>query len=269
MRMSEFRIDGACSLHYTVDDFTDPWRPRETVLFVHGLAESGEAFRPFVPHFSRHYRVVRLDLRGHGRSTPTPADFPWRLETVLDDLDRFCEFLAAGPVHLVAAKIAGTFGLAFAARHPGRLRTLAVLGSPASTLDVKTQPSRWIEQIRRDGVRSWARSTQRARMGSAMPETEIEWWSDEMGRTAASTMEGFMRLAVTLDVRAELKDIRCPTLVLTTSQSGIAPVEETRAWQAQIARSELQVIDADSYHVAASHADETAARVLRFIRGSG
>ena len=33
------RPDG-CNLFYTIDDFTDPWREPETVLFVHGLAES-------------------------------------------------------------------------------------------------------------------------------------------------------------------------------------------------------------------------------------
>lgn len=264
--MPSVKLDSNCELYFTVDDFTDPWKTNETVLFVHGLAESGEVFRPFVPYFARHYRVVRLDLRGYGRSTPMPADFPWRLETIVDDLDLFCRHLGAGPVHLVAAKIAGTFALAFAARKPERLRTLTVLGSPASTVNVKTQPSAWIGQIKTHGVRAWARATQRSRMGSAMSDTAIEWWSDEMGRTAPSTLEGFMRLAVSLDVRNEVKEIRCPTLVLTTSDSGIASVAETRAWQVQIPHSELQVIEADSYHVAASHPDETAIRVLEFIR---
>ncbi|MFN7192256.1 MAG: alpha/beta fold hydrolase, partial [Rhodospirillales bacterium] len=43
-----------------------PLRAKRTVLCVHGLAESGEAWRGWVPHFARHYRVVRLDLRGFG-----------------------------------------------------------------------------------------------------------------------------------------------------------------------------------------------------------
>ena len=55
------RPDG-CKLFYIIDDFTDAWRPAPTVLFVHGLAESTEAWRAWVPHFARRYRVVRLDL---------------------------------------------------------------------------------------------------------------------------------------------------------------------------------------------------------------
>jgi len=44
--MDEFlqRPDG-CRLFYRIDDYTDPWRTPPTILFVHGLAESGEAWR--------------------------------------------------------------------------------------------------------------------------------------------------------------------------------------------------------------------------------
>ena len=52
--------DGA-ELFYTVDDFTDPWRGADTVVLLHGNAESGEAWRAWVPHLARHYRVVRVD----------------------------------------------------------------------------------------------------------------------------------------------------------------------------------------------------------------
>jgi pimeloyl-ACP methyl ester carboxylesterase len=65
------RPDG-CRIFYTLDDCTDPWRQAQTILFVHGLAESGEAWRGWVPYFTRRYRVARIDLRGFGRSTPCP-----------------------------------------------------------------------------------------------------------------------------------------------------------------------------------------------------
>ena len=63
-------------LHYVVDDFTDPWKPAKTVLFMHGFGESTEVWRAWVPHLSRHYRVLRYDTRGFGRSTPMAANHP-------------------------------------------------------------------------------------------------------------------------------------------------------------------------------------------------
>ena len=57
-----------CTLFYQLDDFTDPWTSADTVLFVHGFTENSEAWRAWVPHFARRYRVVRIDQRGFGQS---------------------------------------------------------------------------------------------------------------------------------------------------------------------------------------------------------
>ena len=72
-------------LHYLVDDFTDPWRPSETILLLHGNAESGAAWYGWVPSLARRFRVVRPDMRGFGQSTPMPRDFPWTLDVVIGD----------------------------------------------------------------------------------------------------------------------------------------------------------------------------------------
>jgi pimeloyl-ACP methyl ester carboxylesterase len=90
-----------------------------------------------------------------------------------------------------------------------------------------------------------------------------------MGRTAVSTQIGFMRTIACADIRADLPLIRCPTLVVTTDGSGLASVEATRAWQQQIANSELLVLPGSSYHVAASHAERCVAATLDFIARNG
>ena len=86
-----------------------------------------------------------------------------------------------------------------------------------------------------------------------------------MGRTAVSTQIGFMKTIACADIRADLPRIRCPTFVITTDDSGLASVDETRVWQQQIPNSSLLVLPGDSYHVAASHAERCAAATLDFI----
>ena len=63
--------------------------------------------------------------------------------------------------------------------------------------------------------------------------------------------------------------ITTPTLVITTEQSGLGSVAETRAWQQQIPGSQLVVLEGNSYHVAATHADQAAAATLNFLRRRG
>src|SRR4029079_5922339 len=69
-------------MHYEGDDFTAPWTNPETILMLHGNCESGAAWYGWVPHLAPHYRLVRPDMRGFGRSTPMPRDFPWTLDTL-------------------------------------------------------------------------------------------------------------------------------------------------------------------------------------------
>jgi 3-oxoadipate enol-lactonase len=252
-------------VHYTLDDFTDPWSPAPTVLILHGLAESGEAFRAFVPALSRHARVVRMDLRGYGASPAMPADHPWRFDNLVADVVALIGALGVGKVHLVGGKIGGTIALAVAARHPALVGRVAALGAPASLRDLATRTPGWRAQIAAEGVLAWVRATNAGRMGSRMTPAQLEWWAQLMGRTAASTLEGFLQMVPNVDVTPEVARIAAPTLVVTTTGSGLGSVEVVRAWQERIAGSRLVVLDNDSYHVAASDPDETAALVRDFL----
>ena len=128
--MPTFQPTSDLTMHYEVDDFTDPWRKPETVLLLHGNAESGAAWYGWVPHLSRHYRVVRPDMRGFGASTPMPRDFRWTLDRLIEDFTSLMNGLDCRRFHLVGAKIGGTIARAFAARRPDRVATLTVVGTP-------------------------------------------------------------------------------------------------------------------------------------------
>ena len=65
----------------------------------------------------------------------------------------------------------------------------------------------------------------------------FEWWTKFMGRTAVSTQLGFMGTIACADIRADLPRITCPTLVITTEESGLGTVADTRAWQEQTSSS--------------------------------
>ena len=83
--MARLRIDSDLLLHYTVDDFTDPWTDAQAILLLHGLGESGAVWFGWVPHLARELKVVRPDMRGFGESTPMPKGFPWSVDLLIGD----------------------------------------------------------------------------------------------------------------------------------------------------------------------------------------
>jgi 3-oxoadipate enol-lactonase len=268
--MPTFRPTPDLEMHYQVDDFTDPWRASETILLLHGNAESGAAWYGWVPHLARRYRVVRPDMRGFGQSSPMPRDFPWTLDRIIDDFVGLTGMLGIARFHLVGAKIGGTIARAFAARRPERVKTLTVVGTPPPLrAGAAERAPELADEFETKGVEHWARRTMSGRLGSTFPPEGVEWWIKFMGRTAVSTQIGFMKTIACADIRADLAKIACPTLVITTDGSGLASVDETRAWQQQIANSRLVVLPGNSYHVAASHAERCAKATLDFIASAG
>jgi pimeloyl-ACP methyl ester carboxylesterase len=268
--MPTLELSPGHQMHYRVDDFTDPWDTPATVLLLHGNAESGAAWYGWVPQLARHLRVVRPDMRGFGDSTPMKPDFPWTLDTIIEDYVRLMDRLGVDRFHLVGAKIGGTIARAFAARRPERVLSLTVVGTPPPLrAGAAERAPEMRAEFENDGVEPWARRTMTSRLGDTFPAAGVEWWTSFMSRTAVSTQVGFMGTIACADIRADLPRIACPTLVITTEGSGLASVEETRAWQRTIARSELLVLPGNSFHVAASDAEQCARATLDFISRTG
>ena len=262
MEASLDRPDG-CKLYYRVDDFTDPWCAPETVLFVHGLAESGEAWRAWVPHFARRYRVVRVDLRGFGRSTPMAADFKWSMDVLLDDLIALIRHLGCERVHLIGAKSGGSMALKLAADHPELVQTLIGVTPPVTSA---AGVDAWLDQIEKHGVRDWARQTMQGRLGSKISQAEFDWWVDNVqGKTPVSTLRGYLRWVPGLDIRADVEKIACPTLIITTTGSGLRTVDSVKAWQKRIKGSQLLVLEGDAWHAAGAYPDRCAQAALKFL----
>ena len=254
---------------WRIDDFTDPWRKAPWIVLMHGVAETSDAWYGWIPHLARRYRVLRLDVRGYGQSTPMPRDHAWSLAQIGDDLLALTQHLQIDAFHLVAAKVGGTMALHFASRRPAQLQSLTVLGTPVVTASAVDSgySSREIDE---HGVGHWARRTMRNRLGTSMPAEAQEWWARMMEQTPASTQSGFMDFLPSIDVRPMLPDIACPTLVVTTGDpanpaQNITGLDATRAWQQTIPQSELLVIPDDSFHIAATAPDAAARATLAFI----
>ena len=264
--MAELKAAPDLQMHYEVDDFTDPWKPSDVILMIHGNNESGAAWYGWVPPLARKYRIVRPDMRGFGQSTPMARKFPWTLDTVINDYLALIDSLGVERFHLVGAKIGGVIGRAFAARHPKRVRTLTVAGSPPPVrADAATRAAR-VREVEEQGIAHWARRSMGARLGSQFPKAGVEWWINYMARTDMASEAGFAGTINFSDISADIPNIRCPMLVITTQESGLASVEQTRAWQQQVPQSELVVLPGDSFHAAATDPDACARALLDFVR---
>lgn len=106
------------------------------VVFVHGNPTWGFHFRALIAELKADHRCVAVDHLGCGRSDkPTAAEYDFRLQSRVDDLDALLDHLGLTEnVTLVVHDWGGMIGTAWAARHPDRLARLVAINTGAFPL---------------------------------------------------------------------------------------------------------------------------------------
>ncbi len=151
-----------------------------------------------------------------------------------------------------------------AGEFPDRAMSLSIFSSPANGLITDAA-----ERVQASSVWQWAEESQRARLGSAVPEAQIRWWTDElMGKSDPRAVIGSNHAIRESDVTAQLGRITAPTLIVTTENSRLQSVETARKYQVLIPNSRLEVMAGDHYHAAAVEPERCAQMVLGLIDDS-
>lgn len=102
-----------------------------TMLLIHPYGGDHTYLAPQREFFGGRYRVVAVDLRGHGGSDKPEGDYG--IATHADDLAGLCRDLGLGEVVLVGNSMGGMVALEIAARHPGLTSAVVLLDSPVVT----------------------------------------------------------------------------------------------------------------------------------------
>ncbi len=239
--MAYFEHEG-CSLHYEV------YGQGEPLVLLHGLGSSCEDWESQVPELARHYRVILMDIRGHGR-----ADKPRERYSIAGfsaDLLALLEHLQPGPVHLVGLSMGGMIGFQFAVDHPQWLRSLCIVNS-APEVKVRSRAD-WLWWFKRWSLARLL-STEAVGKGLAAklfpkPEhahlrrTMALRWARNDKRAYLSSFDAI----VGWGVQERLGQIRCPTLVISADQD-YTPVALKERYVELIPQARLAVI-ADSRH---------------------
>ena len=226
---------GKPRLHYVVDDYTDPWRNAPCVVLQHGNGRSSRFWYSWIPYLSRFYKVVRPDARGLGAS---PADFDPEsgitLDALVDDLAALVDHLGAASVHFCGESMGGILGLAFAALHPGRVRTLTLVATPVYISDRMKETysmghgSR-LDAMKEMGREAWLKATNRSTRFP--PETDpglIDWYEAEFARSSVEVQLAYAKLVNGANAAAFLPRVAAPVLGLYPTEGQITSAEQER-----------------------------------------
>jgi haloalkane dehalogenase len=99
----------------------------EAIVALHGVPTSSALFEPLLPHLAD-YRLIAPDLIGQG-DTETPARGRLGYAAYEAHLDAFLASVPPPRFHLLVHDLGGLLGLAWAADHPDRVRSIVILST--------------------------------------------------------------------------------------------------------------------------------------------
>jgi len=99
----------------------------EPLVLLHGNGEDCTYFRRQLDYFSRRYRVLAVDTRGHGGSPRGTA--PFTFDTFARDLKNFLDRQGLSKINLLGFSDGGNTALTFALGYPEYLRSLILNGA--------------------------------------------------------------------------------------------------------------------------------------------
>lgn len=103
------------------------------LLLIHGFTGRGSGWGAHATAFAREFRVIVVDLPGHGRSGVPHDAARASVERSADGLATILRRLDAAPAHVLGYSLGARVALRLAVAHPGVVRRL-VLESPSAGL---------------------------------------------------------------------------------------------------------------------------------------
>ncbi|MEU4092396.1 alpha/beta fold hydrolase [Streptomyces sp. NPDC026673] len=201
-----------------------------------------------IPELTRHWRVLRYDLPGHGGA---PADPAASTDELADRLLRTLDEAGVERFGYAGCAFGGAIGTRLALRAPQRLASLALISSAARF----GTPDAWRQLgvvVRANGLEQIARSAPERWFAPAFQAAQpaIVDWAVQMAR--AVDPECYIAACEALaahDARAELGGIAVPTLVLGGAEDQVTPPADARALVAGIPDARLAVVPGASHLV--------------------
>jgi pimeloyl-ACP methyl ester carboxylesterase len=132
-------------------------------LFLHGFGKSGALWRHVAGELSSTSRCIAADLPAHGAS---PARDDMSVGALAEMLADLCDSLGLDKVDLVGNDTGGAIAQVFAARHPGKLRSLTLTDCDCEGNFPPADFAPIIEQARQGGL-----APLMAQLAATPPET--------------------------------------------------------------------------------------------------
>lgn len=205
---------GGRRIHY---DLVGP-EGAPVVCFTHSLSSDGGMWaEQMMPVLAGGWRVLRLDMRGHGGSDPVAG--PYTMAALADDVALSLDALGFAKVHYIGLSIGGMIGQAFAIGHGHRLSSAMFCDTaPASPPGAEAAWGPRIDAVRKaNSLEPLGDGTMERWFTDGFKARRPQRWNEIRATVVNTTPAGYLGCAAAIlnfDFVPKLPTVKVPTLVV-------------------------------------------------------
>ncbi len=234
---------GDYSLHYVVSGR----RHGPAVVLVHALGTSLDVWAPQMAALDRRFRVIRVDLRGHGRSSASAgAPQPCAMTDLADDVIAVLDAIGVARPHWCGLSIGGMIAMWAAVAAPQRVAKLVL----AATAAHFPPPEAWQDRIDaalRDGLSGLADGVAERWFTAEFRQREPQVVQRTVEAFAQTSVRGYAECCAAvrdMDQRDRIAAIHAPTLVIAGASDPATTMQHAQYLVEQIPGADMRVLDA-------------------------
>jgi pimeloyl-ACP methyl ester carboxylesterase len=205
------------------------------VVFIHGALGSKNLWWNQVGPFSKQYRTIAFDVRGHGESTK--PDKGYGPKDMLDDLSALLDNLKVNRAVFVGSSMGGVLAQMFSLSNPKKVIALVLVGTLARAY--------WLTPQEEYSTMSFDKNVEKGVKGWFIINSTRENIDFVLEQARMSTPNFILHVQEDFgdyDFRDKLKSIKQPTLILVGREDKTTPPEESEIIKNGIKDSKLHII---------------------------
>jgi pimeloyl-ACP methyl ester carboxylesterase/UDP:flavonoid glycosyltransferase YjiC (YdhE family) len=242
-----------------------------TLVMVHGfqITHSGCFDRTYVPHLSRHMRVITLDLRGNGKSDQPETGYD--LDTYVEDVHAVIEAARLEHFAMAGHSLGVSIVIKYNALHPGRASHLILISGAAKMVQSEDYPKGMPKEML-DGVVQFWEAQPEVMLKSfiemlctekySLRFKELIWdWAHE---TTPTLWSKCFASACFADVDEYLQDIDIPCLIIHGTRDKVIHPSASQYLNKKITGSSTFLIP-DAGHIFAHTWPQVSRKIFTFL----
>lgn len=241
----------------------DPADP--TVVLLGSLGSDLSMWDAQVPRLAERFHVVRVDLRGHGRSPVPPG--PYTVPELAGDVTRLLDRLGRPHAHLVGLSLGGMVAMWLAAYEPARVDRLALLATSARL----GSPEDWRERaatVRAGGTEAVADAVLARWLTPAFAAASPEVAARLRAMLVATPDEGYAGCCEAIgamDLRGDLDNVVARTLVIAGADDPATPPTHAEDIATRVAHAHVAVLQPAAHLLNVEQGDEVTRLIVEHL----